>query len=64
LNRLERKLNPRFFFRCHKSFLVNLKKIKAIIPSGRSYDILLDSGDRVFLSREREKELRERFAIK
>ncbi|HHW39651.1 MAG TPA: response regulator transcription factor [Syntrophomonadaceae bacterium] len=64
LNRLEQKLNPRLFFRCHKGYLVNLKRIKKIIPSGRSYDIILDSGDRVFLSREREKELRERFALK
>jgi len=64
LNRLEQKLNPRVFFRCHKGYLVNLKRIKTIIPSGRSYDIILDSGDRVFLSREREKELRERFALK
>lgn len=64
LNRIEQKLNPLVFFRCHKGFLVNLKKVKAIIPSGRSYDIILESGDRIFLSREKEKELRERFAIK
>lgn len=62
LNKIEDELNPQVFFRCHKSFLVNLKKIKAIIPSGRSFDIILDSGDRVFLSREK-KELKERFSV-
>lgn len=64
LTEVERKLSSQVFFRCHKSFLVNLKKIEVIMPSGRSFNIVLDSGDKVFLSREREKELRERFQFK
>jgi DNA-binding LytR/AlgR family response regulator len=63
LNKIEQIISPHFFFRCHKSFIVNLKKIKTINPSGRSYEIILSSGDRISLSREREKKLRKNFGI-
>jgi DNA-binding LytR/AlgR family response regulator len=64
LNILEQKLNPRLFFRCHKGYLVNLKKIKEIVPLDRTFEIIMRSGDKVLLSREREKVLREKFEIK
>ncbi|QSX09427.1 LytTR family transcriptional regulator DNA-binding domain-containing protein [Alkalibacter rhizosphaerae] len=32
LQALEEKLDPKLFFRCHRSYLVNLKKIKEIAP--------------------------------
>ncbi len=63
LGELERQLDPLGFFRCHKGYLVNLEKIREIVPSGQSYNIVLHSGDRVFLSREREKALLKRLGI-
>jgi len=63
LGELERQLDPRVFFRCHKGYLVNIEKIREIMPSGQSYNIVLHSGDRVFLSREREKVLLKKFGV-
>jgi len=63
LGELERRLDPRVFFRCHKGYLVNIEKIREIVPSGQSYNIVLHSGDRVFLSREREKVLLKKFIV-
>ena len=63
LHTFEEYLNPRDFFRCHKGYIVNLKYIREVIPSGRTYEILLHSGDKILLSREKEKELREKTVI-
>jgi DNA-binding LytR/AlgR family response regulator len=63
LGELERQLDPLLFFRCHKGYLVNLEKIREIIPSGQTYVIILHSGDRVLLSREREKDLLKRLGM-
>ena len=60
---LERQLDPLIFFRCHKGYLVNLEKIREIVPSGQAYVIILHSGDRVLLSREREKALLKKLGI-
>lgn len=60
---LEQKLDHQLFFRCHKGYLVNLKQIREITPSGRTFEITLHSGDKVMLSRTREKTLREKFGI-
>ncbi|ADG83592.1 LytR/AlgR family response regulator transcription factor [Thermincola potens] len=60
IHELEQHLS-KDFFRCHKGYVVNLKYIKEIIPSGRTFEILLKTGDKVLLSREKEKELREKF---
>ena len=32
LKELENRLNPNLFFRCHRSYLVNIKKAKEVIP--------------------------------
>lgn len=32
LKELEKRLNPQLFFRCHRSYLVNIKKTKEVIP--------------------------------
>lgn len=61
LNTIEQKLNPLGFFRCHRSYLVNLQQIKEIIPSGHTFEIVLHSGDKVLLSRQHEKILRESY---
>jgi DNA-binding LytR/AlgR family response regulator len=58
INALDVRLQPYNFFRCHRSYLVNLKHIKEIIPSGRTYQIILDSEDNIPLSRKYERVLR------
>jgi two-component system LytT family response regulator len=59
LEELEGRLNPSMFFRAHKSTIVNLTKIKEIIPwfTG-SHKIRLTTGAEVDLSRSQAKELR------
>lgn len=61
--RMEEKMNPVKFFRSHKSYLVNLRYLKEIMPSGRTFEILLSTGDKILLSRNRERVLRDRFGI-
>lgn len=34
MNELEKRLNPNYFFRSHKCYIINLKKIEKIIPWG------------------------------
>jgi DNA-binding LytR/AlgR family response regulator len=58
IHTLDERLQPYNFFRCHRSYLVNLKHIKEIIPSGRTYQIILDTADKIPLSRKHEKLLR------
>jgi len=47
-------------FRCHRSFLVNTGYVKMIVRIGRSYDLLLTTGERIPLSRRRLAELKNR----
>ncbi len=51
----EEQLNPYFFVRCHRSYLVNLSHIARI--AGR--DIVVDNQDIIPLSRTREKSVKE-----
>lgn len=60
LNTIEQKLKTYSFFRCHRAYLVNLEYIKEIVPSGHTFEIILQSGDKVLLSRQHEKILREK----
>ncbi|MFQ6082805.1 MAG: LytR/AlgR family response regulator transcription factor [Candidatus Aminicenantia bacterium] len=59
LTQLEQRLNPEIFFRCHRSAIVNLSRIKEIIPwfSG-SHRIILTDGTELPLSRSRVKQLK------
>ena len=59
----EQRLNLHNFFRCHKGFLVNLNQLKEVVPIGRTFEIVLRSGDKVLLSRNREKALREKLIV-
>lgn len=60
LKRLETGLSPINFFRCHRNCIVNLTKIKKIIPWGRStYKIEIYNGKRIDLSREKMKEFKQ-----
>lgn len=58
LGELERQLPPENFFRCHKSYLVNLQHIRQIGLS----ELLLTGGAHVPLSRHRRRELLQVFA--
>lgn len=64
LSSLEERLGLYDFFRCHKGYLVNLKQLKEVVAVGRSFEIILRSGDKVLLSREKEKILRDYFINK
>ncbi|GAB4264613.1 LytTR family transcriptional regulator DNA-binding domain-containing protein [Thermincola ferriacetica] len=44
-----------------QGYLVNLRYIREVVSSGGTFEILLKTGDKVLLSREKEKELREKF---
>jgi len=58
----EKMLQPYHFYSCHRSYLVNAKLIKEIIHSGRTFQIVLISGERILLSRRQERNLREKFS--
>ena len=63
LRELEERLDPEVFFRAHKSRLVNLKHVRAIIPwfGGRFKLVMHDQkGSEVELSRAQARELRGR----
>ncbi|MEN6463253.1 MAG: LytTR family DNA-binding domain-containing protein [Syntrophomonas sp.] len=56
----ERKLEPYGFYRCHRSYLVNLAFIKEISNSGRTYQLVLTSGEKILLSRQKVKVLKDK----
>ena len=63
LKELEERLDPEIFFRAHKSRLVNLQHVRAIVPwfGGRFKLIMRDQkGSEVELSRAQARELRAR----
>lgn len=52
LSELEERLQPYGFFRCHRSFLVNLQKVVEVITWTRnSYSLKLDDGSEIPLSK-------------
>lgn len=64
LSALEARLPPDMFFRANRNTLVNLRRIRAVTPSvGDGYDLALDDGSEVDVSRRQARELRERMAL-
>ena len=61
----EQKLGDRRFFRCHRSFLVNIDYIKKIIPYGNNSCTVLLKGkkEEIPVSRGKTKELKSRLGI-
>ena len=52
MNELEKKLNPRQFLRIHRSFIVNLAKIRGVQPcNSGEYMVLLHNGKELPSSR-------------
>ncbi|GAA0220778.1 LytR/AlgR family response regulator transcription factor [Metaclostridioides mangenotii] len=57
MSNIEKELDCSRFFRCHKSFLVNLEHIKSI----KQYAAVLEDSDEVPVSRYRFKETKDKF---
>lgn len=55
ISEIEERMAPYFFFRVHKSYVVNLSHIKTIFKSS----LLMENGDTVFLSKHRSAKLYE-----
>jgi len=63
LSTLERRLDPRRFFRVHRSAIVNLDRVREIHPLFRGdSELVLSDGARVRLSRTRRREFQRVFA--
>jgi DNA-binding LytR/AlgR family response regulator len=59
LTHLEKKLDPKHFFRVHRSAIVNLDRVAEIIPWFKgSHKVRLSTGEEVELSRSRARELK------
>jgi two-component system LytT family response regulator len=59
LTELEARLNPAHFFRAHRSAIVNLSRVKEVIPWFKgSHKLRLTTGAEVDLSRARARALR------
>lgn len=59
LSETEAKLDPQVFFRCHRSYIINLNRIHDITPYGRwTYVVRLDGIDRdALITQEKYEEL-------
>lgn len=59
----EAKLDPQVFFRCHRSYIINLNRIHDITPYGRwTYIVRLDGTDRdALITQEKYEELERLF---
>ncbi len=67
MNELEERLLPYGFFRCHRSYLVNLQKVREVITWTRnSYSLVLDNRDKsnIPLSKGKMAELKEMIGLK
>jgi two-component system LytT family response regulator len=58
---LEKELDPRMFCRIHRSTIVNLRRVRALkVGEGGDYEVLLESGQKLRLSRRFRKDLQAR----
>ncbi len=51
ISSLEKKLDPKQFVRVHRSSLINLNAVKELHKYGKSYDVTMQNGDVVRVSR-------------
>lgn len=64
LSETEERLDPQIFFRCHKSYIINLKRIKNITPYGRwTYVVQLEgTAHDALITHDKYEELEKRFS--
>ena len=62
LAELAARLDPRRFARVHRSTLVNIERIREVLPEGRDFAVVLRDGTRLALARGRHRRLRELLA--
>lgn len=61
IQELEQDLDPRTFFRIHRSIIVNLERVRALeLQESGEYEVVLDSNIRLKLSRRFRKRLQDR----
>ena len=61
---LEARLEPELFFRANRNTLVNLRKVRGVeLSVADGYDLTLEDGSQVEVSRRQARELRERLAL-
>ena len=63
MGEIEERLDPRLFFRCHKSYIINLETIRNITPYGRwTYVVQLDGTKQdALITHEKFGELEEKY---
>lgn len=64
LSETEARLDPEIFFRCHKSYIINLRRIRNITPYGRwTYVVQLEKTDHdALITYQKYEELEQRFS--
>jgi two-component system, LytTR family, response regulator len=60
---LARQLDPKMFCRIHRSAIVNLRRVRRLDIGAGDYGVVLDSGERLRLSRRFRKDLQSRMAV-
>jgi two-component system LytT family response regulator len=61
MTELEKELDPRIFCRIHRSTIVNLRRVRALkVDDAGEYEVILESGQTLRLSRRFRKELQTR----
>lgn len=65
MSELEEDLDPAMFCRVHRSSIVNLERVRGLkLSEDGEYEILLENGARVRLSRRYRKQLQERMGVR
>jgi two-component system LytT family response regulator len=59
---LEKQLDPNLFCRIHRSTIVNLRRVRRVDVGAGDYGVILESGERLRLSRSFRKDLQARMA--
>ena len=64
MSELEEDMDPKVFCRVHRSSIVNLERVRGLqLRDDGEYEVLLDDGARVRLSRKYRKQLQERMGV-
>jgi two-component system LytT family response regulator len=63
IQELEQDLNPRTFFRIHRSIIVNLERVRGLeLHESGEYEVVLDSNIRLKLSRRFRRRFQDRLS--